>query len=207
MDVYDDIEEYRRLVQPLRERKTGLRFLVAVHHGAASSGSFCKSENVFRNAIQRHVRDAFNKIYSTGTGLRESMTTHVLRTLVITGLFERRHANSSVALRSGHQDMHSLKAYQNVRGPRGKRQQSDIFTEQDEALKRLTSEERKVRASPVELSNKKSDSTINSTLSPCLNSENLAPEEFSFLSKVGNITGNVTINVHNYRGLYISSVM
>ena len=129
------------------------------------------------------------------------MTNHGLRSTVIIRLCECGHADSSVALRSGHRDMRLLKAYQNLRGQLGKRQQCEIFTELDVALKRLTSEERKVRASPVELSNKKGDSTINSTLSRCLNSEYLAPKEFSFLSKVENITRNVTNNVHNYRGL------
>lgn len=70
VNVYNDIEEYNRLVTLLRKQKSGLRFFGSGLSWGSILGFFFKSENLGRNTIQGYVKDACNKINITGTGLR-----------------------------------------------------------------------------------------------------------------------------------------
>ena len=55
------------------------------------------------------------------------MTMHGLRATTVTLLPKAGHADSSVAMRTGHRDVRSLKSYQNLACSLGKRQQEDAF--------------------------------------------------------------------------------
>lgn len=63
----------------------------------------------------------------SGCGEMPWVTTHGLSGALATLLFESDHADSSVAMRTGHRDMRSLKSNKNLRGWLGKRQQGDLF--------------------------------------------------------------------------------
>lgn len=49
-------------------------------------------------------------------------------------------------------------------------------------------------------SDEKNASSVNAFLLPSLDSENLASNGLLLFSKIGSISGNVTINVQNYKG-------
>ena len=61
-----------------------------------------------------------------GSGVKSWVTSHGLRGTVATLLVQSGHADSSVAMRTGHRDPRSLKSYQNLRGMEGLQQQRDL---------------------------------------------------------------------------------
>lgn len=63
------------------------------------------------------------------------MTTHGLPGTDTTLLVESEHCDSSISLRTGHRDLQCLKAYQNLSGDEGQKQQTDIFGSVDRGIK------------------------------------------------------------------------
>lgn len=75
----------------------------------------------------RVVKDCCDAEGISCSGVKSWVTTHGLSGTLETILFEAGHEESSVALRTGNQDLKSLKSYQNLRGCLGKRQQRDLI--------------------------------------------------------------------------------
>ena len=80
-----------------------------------------------KNSSFRIVKDVCDALGLQGCGARKNMTMHGLRAAAVTLLLKAGHADSSVAMRTGHRDVRSLNSYQNLAGSLGKRQQEDVF--------------------------------------------------------------------------------
>lgn len=81
--------------------------------GEKSFGTIVKNACIVKN------------ICSSGT--KHWVTSHGLRGIQASILFEAGNSESSVAMRTGHRDPKSLKSYQNLRGREGKDQQLDLL--------------------------------------------------------------------------------
>lgn len=79
--------------------------------------------------------NACDELNIIGMGNRDSMKLHGLSTTVITDQFQMNHDALSVSLRSGHAQLEIARAYFNVKGVLGKRQQHDILPDSGEKAK------------------------------------------------------------------------
>ena len=80
-----------------------------------------------KNSFFHIVKDVCDALGLRGCGAGKNMTMHGLRATTVTLPLKAGHADSSVAMRTGHRDVRSLKPYQNLAGSLGKRQQEDVF--------------------------------------------------------------------------------
>lgn len=103
------------------------RFFLTVNLLATNPRDFFKRTPVGRNKFMKIVKDVCAREGIQGSGSRNWVTTHGLRGTLATILFGAGHADSSVALRTGHRDPTSLKSYQHLRGQEGLQQQRDLL--------------------------------------------------------------------------------
>ena len=125
VNVFKDIEEYLQMVTSFRGEDD--HFFASVNYYPKDGVFFFKDTNLGQNTIGDYVKKACIAVGVSGSGLKSHMTIHGLRGTVITRLFESGHADASISLRSLHRDFRSFKAYHNLRGVLGRRQQDDIL--------------------------------------------------------------------------------
>ena len=127
------------------------------------------------------------------------MTLHGLRGTVITQLFESGHAESSVALRSGHRGMEAMKAYQYLRGRLGMKQQEDIL---DGKYGKIGQEKRRKMNSYNSITTENKENSIPIVSLPVESAGfgmTRSRKEIEFLTGVGTVSGLITINLNYYR--------
>lgn len=125
VNLFQDIDEYldiRGMVEPSTER-----FFLAVNHKAMMVQNYFIRQPVGKNTFGQIVKRACIAEGISGLGGKLWVTNHSLRGTLASILFEAGHSNSSVAMRTGHRQMQSLKSYQNLRGGDGLRQQRDLL--------------------------------------------------------------------------------
>lgn len=83
------------------------------------------------NTISKYLIDACEKLGILGEGVFSRITVHSFRATVARQLYAAGFDDASVALRTGHRDLRSLKGYHNLRGDLGRQQQAAIFGQKD----------------------------------------------------------------------------
>lgn len=127
VNCFKDIKQYYEAVSSWR--KPDDKFICQVNYFGSGRDftHFFKKGNLGHGSYVNYMIGACKDLGITGLGDRDHMTRHGLRATVITQLFENGHDAVSVAMRSGHRQVDSAKAYLNIRGNLGKRQQLDLL--------------------------------------------------------------------------------
>ena len=89
--------------------------------------TFFKDQPIGRNTFTKLVRDICNELGVRGVGLSDAMSTHGLRSTMITLLMTAGFSDAAVALRTGHRDLNSLKSYHNLLNDSGRKQLEAVF--------------------------------------------------------------------------------
>ena len=125
VNVYYDIDNYMQMKRSMDA--TTNRCFLGFNLRAKTFSKYLKRIPLGKNSFFRIVEDVCDSLGLRGCGARKNMTTHGLRATTVTLLLKAGHADFSVAMRTKHRDVRSLKSYQNLAGSVGKRQQEDVF--------------------------------------------------------------------------------
>ena len=134
LNVYRDIDEYLKIREDIGLESD--RFILGYNAKGTGLSSYFKKQHLGRNSFSKIVKTVCASLGSSGTGVKPGMTTHGLRCTVTTLLVEAGHSDSSIAMRTGHDDPCSLRNYQNLQGRGREKQQEGILGVGDKGLKR-----------------------------------------------------------------------
>lgn len=102
-------------------------FFLGINKKAATHRVFFRRQAIGRNAFGTIVKTVCDLEGISGSGTKTFAITHGLRRSLASLILQASHADSSVQMRTGHDDPRSLQIYQNLRGRVCLRQQRDIL--------------------------------------------------------------------------------
>ena len=127
LNAFVILDEYMRARSTLRVSTD--RLLLGARPGRAGPNTslFFTNQPLGRNTFAKIVPETCTALGIRGDGPNDKVTMHGLRATMITILQEAGFSDSTIALRTGHKDVNSLKHYTNLRGRLGNQQFESIF--------------------------------------------------------------------------------
>lgn len=126
LNVYNLIETYIEA-----RRAAGIdhsRFFLGSKAGKKLDVStFFRSQPIGKYTMTSIVKTVCQRLGIRGQGCAKHMTTHGLRSTMISMLISSGYSDAAVCLRSGHRDPSSLLNYHNLRGQQGEEQLGAVF--------------------------------------------------------------------------------
>lgn len=114
LNIYQDVRGCLCL-RPMMQMGIN-RLLLRVRPNSSDPVTFFVGQAMGKNAFNPRIKKMCNGLGVFGNGFYDSITFHSFRATMIHWLLDAKHPETVIAKRSGHKDMRSMKASNNLRG-------------------------------------------------------------------------------------------